>query len=77
MYYTPMLRERFYKRQWYVEECSESNSLHFVHKKMGLVFKTKEMCEDFIWKKIEKEGGIFLSEMPIVGRLKGTKVKRK
>lgn len=62
-----MLRERFFKRQWYVEEFRDGNPLHLIHKQLGLVYKTRSEVEDEIIKKIKVEGGELL---------KGSKVRR-
>lgn len=64
------------KRRWYVEEFAAGNPLHKIHVTFKLVFKTREACEMAIVKKMKKEGGELLHEVPRMGRVSGFKQEK-
>lgn len=57
-YFTIVLSFKGFARLWAAEEMSVENSLYDIHKKLGFVFETKELCESAIEELIKKEGGL-------------------
>lgn len=51
-------------REWYAEEFPVTDPCYPFQLKYGLVFKTKEQCEDAILDKVEREGGRLINYKP-------------
>lgn len=56
------------RREWYVEEFKNGNSLHKIHIIHKIAYKTFAECEKALLLLIKKEGGTYLLKPPTQGR---------